>query len=385
LHFGIRSFTLLVAALQAVIIVIFLLSRNREQGRVSDRLLAAFLFFYAATLSEHIAGWMGWYEGQYLTFFPFGSSFIFPPLAWMYVKSITDTGYRFTKKEVRHFIPAAIYLAVHFSIWPIEPNRKLEILAVMSRYGFYYLQSAVDIAIFVLYTWLAAQHYLKYRRWLPTEFSNTGRLTLLWMRNFLWLFVLSCLLNLLFTVLGIFIDDFSYGEFYWELLIRAIIVYYLGISGYGYSQQQKIHFTEAALHAEPLPIAPAVNQPATPELEPVRQKLLHCITEQRPYLEPELTLAQLAAMLQLSPAAVSQTINTCFGKNFNDFINSYRVEAVIQSLRADEHHTQTLLGIAYNSGFNSKATFNRVFKKNTGRSPREFIEQELPGASLLTD
>ena len=60
--------------------------------------------------------------------------------------------------------------------------------------------------------------------------------------------------------------------------------------------------------------------------------------------------------------------------NFNDFINHYRIEAVKVKLREGEHQQTTLLGIAFDSGFNSKATFNRAFKKSTGTTPKNFIE-----------
>ena len=63
--------------------------------------------------------------------------------------------------------------------------------------------------------------------------------------------------------------------------------------------------------------------------------------------------------------------------NFNDFINYYRVLAVQEKLKGGEHKRQTLLGIAYDAGFNSKATFNRAFKKVTGLSPKEWLEKEI--------
>jgi AraC-like DNA-binding protein len=59
--------------------------------------------------------------------------------------------------------------------------------------------------------------------------------------------------------------------------------------------------------------------------------------------------------------------------NFNDYINHHRVESVKKAFTNGEHKTTTLLGIAYDCGFNSKATFNRAFKKNTGLSPKEYI------------
>ena len=94
--------------------------------------------------------------------------------------------------------------------------------------------------------------------------------------------------------------------------------------------------------------------------------------KEKPYLDPELTLRDLARILGMNTTHLSQTINKGFGKNFNDFINEYRIEMVKKKLLSGERSNATLLELAFESGFNSKATFNRSFKKFTGKSPREF-------------
>ena len=106
-----------------------------------------------------------------------------------------------------------------------------------------------------------------------------------------------------------------------------------------------------------------------------RKKLQAYIESEKPYLNPSITLAELASKIGLHPNELSQIINKEEGMNFNDYINSHRVEAVkasIQSGRADQF---TLLTIAYESGFNSKATFNRTFKKFTNQSPSQFLKE----------
>jgi YesN/AraC family two-component response regulator len=95
---------------------------------------------------------------------------------------------------------------------------------------------------------------------------------------------------------------------------------------------------------------------------------------QKPHLEAELTLTDLAKQLNTNTSVLSKVINDGTGRNFNDFINSYRVQEVINKLKSGEQRRQTLLGIAYDCGFNSKATFNRSFKKVTGKTPKEYID-----------
>jgi AraC-like DNA-binding protein len=63
--------------------------------------------------------------------------------------------------------------------------------------------------------------------------------------------------------------------------------------------------------------------------------------------------------------------------NFNDFVNKKRVHAVIEKLEAGKHTIHTLLGIAFECGFNSKSTFNRAFKRHTMLSPKEYIKKNV--------
>ena len=111
-------------------------------------------------------------------------------------------------------------------------------------------------------------------------------------------------------------------------------------------------------------------------------KILHLVELEKVYQDAELSLVQMAKQLKTNPTILSKVINQGFGKNFNDFVNHYRIEAVKEKLQAGEQKTQTLLGIAYDCGFNSKATFNRAFKKATGTSPKEWMERNIAVESI---
>lgn len=97
--------------------------------------------------------------------------------------------------------------------------------------------------------------------------------------------------------------------------------------------------------------------------------------EKQLYVNPGLTLPDVAGQLGTSSRQVSRAVNQGFGVNFNDFVNSYRTRALIDRLKADEHHSKTLLALALECGFNSKSTFNRAFKKYTGMTPKSYLEQ----------
>lgn len=110
------------------------------------------------------------------------------------------------------------------------------------------------------------------------------------------------------------------------------------------------------------------------DLEHWKRKVLTYFETEKAYLNPELTLSELAAKLNTNTSVLSAVINSGFGKNFNDFVNQYRVEAFKRKAAAPDSKHLTLLAIAFDCGFNSKATFNRAFKKVTDVSPKAFLD-----------
>ena len=105
-------------------------------------------------------------------------------------------------------------------------------------------------------------------------------------------------------------------------------------------------------------------------------RLLKHISEHKSYLDPELSLRALAGQIDMHPNHLSWILNKNIGKNFNEFINHYRIEA-FKSISGDrENKNLTIEGLAYESGFNSKTVFNTYFKRETGLTPRQFLNQQ---------
>jgi AraC-like DNA-binding protein len=95
------------------------------------------------------------------------------------------------------------------------------------------------------------------------------------------------------------------------------------------------------------------------------------------YLDPELNLKKVADHTGISPKIISTILNQHFRQSFNDFINAYRVREVKERLLDPENRHMTISGVALESGFNSQATFQRVFKNVTGTSPREYLALQM--------
>jgi len=111
-------------------------------------------------------------------------------------------------------------------------------------------------------------------------------------------------------------------------------------------------------------------------VESYRKKLLQFMTDEAPYLSPDVSLRSLAGMIDLQPNQLSWLLNVSLGKNFNEFINRYRVETFKALAKDPANYNITVLGLAYNSGFNSKTVFNTYFKRETGLTPKEFLKGE---------
>ena len=93
------------------------------------------------------------------------------------------------------------------------------------------------------------------------------------------------------------------------------------------------------------------------------------------YLNPDLTRQALADHLKINPNTLSHILNKNLRKSFHDFVNEYRVREVMHKIGQPEFLHYTLEGIAYESGFNSKSTFNAIFKKISGKTPRQYKKE----------
>ena len=130
----------------------------------------------------------------------------------------------------------------------------------------------------------------------------------------------------------------------------------------------------------PSDLKPVVKENKKALLDPAsvatyQARLLDHLQKEQPYLDPNVSLRSLAAQINLHPNQLSWLINERMGKNFSEFINHYRVEAFKQLAHDPKNAHITLIGLAYESGFNSKTVFNTYFKKETGLTPRQFLRQ----------
>jgi AraC-like DNA-binding protein len=105
------------------------------------------------------------------------------------------------------------------------------------------------------------------------------------------------------------------------------------------------------------------------------EKILSIMKSQKPYLNPDLDLTGLSELANMNLKVTSHLINHDLKTNFYEFVNKFRVEEFKYLVQGKDSDKFSLLGLAFECGFNSKSTFNHIFKKFTGQTPKEFYLQ----------
>lgn len=118
--------------------------------------------------------------------------------------------------------------------------------------------------------------------------------------------------------------------------------------------------------------------------EQMKRKLKHIMHQEKAYLNPELTLNDLSVLAEVKLPDLSSFINTSLGKNFNDYVNDYRVDEFKKLVKSEATDPRaTMMELAYESGFNSKASFNRIFKEHTGKTPTQYRREVKSSSDVL--
>jgi AraC-like DNA-binding protein len=339
-------------------------------------------FFRVAGIYAQNAGWY---------FAPIYYSLAFGPLLYFYARSLVNHDFRLRPAHLWHFLPVLLQAGLYVG---------LRLLSYQQRNWFWHhVHRPYTYRLEFIGTWLSLMLYLglslrllrAYRRYLDDNFSETSQLRLRWLRVLLLVLAVVSAQWLVELVLREFFGLYYRYDYSTELL--GAVVFLIGVVGLRQADMRAVHFAPDEAPAEPAAPAAAADQPlpapgsavpevveAAPEPRPqpavdaqVLARIRRALEEEELYRNPTLTLAELAAHTGLPARLISFTVNQGCGKSFNELVNGYRVAEVQRRLAAtDDAARLTLLGIAFESGFNSKTTFNRIFKQLTGLAPSEY-------------
>lgn len=346
----------------------FALLGLKSGNRSANRVLSLTVFLISASIGHGILTYTNlYYQLPHLILIGHPVSYMFGPLLLIYFNFLTNKSYRFDKRTFATFLPFCISL---FTLMPFYLKSGVEKLALLASFlanGELYLPSQVigilAIPHMIIYLAIIWKKVTVHKKLIRESYSHTAEVNLQWIHYFIILYSVSFLLMIPATVLRLS------GNLNLQFeriipLIAALSMYYFGYMGF---QQQSID--------EPLPDKEIQRKSSTSPLPPAavedyKQKLLYLLETDKIYRDPELTLTDLSRELEISRNQLSHVINSEFNMNFFSLINSYRI-AEIKELILQQAETP-LLNLAMDAGFNSKATFNSVFKKMTGTTPSHF-------------
>ncbi|MEN0005571.1 MAG: AraC family transcriptional regulator [Bacteroidota bacterium] len=388
--FGMRTSLLLLGFVQGIIFVVLSWRRGVEEERLSDRLLAVLLLLLCLYIAQYMLGFAGWYDSHnfltvFMFYFPFHHYLLIPPIVFYYFRSLTNSEFKLEQKDWWHFLPGALYILWYLLSFLYEVVLQQMMLGVplplfyeTKGYWAQFNQDLFQDVIFILgfvstyfYLVLTFREYSKYKTYVEANFSQADQLKFTWLRNILIAVIIGFTLNWMIILLDAFVLPMTYRQFWFSHLGVAILIYFLSILGYSSRPNPRV---KLAFDPTTISPAPTSSTELDADLLPIKDRLAKLMKQEHPYLNPELNLKELAQGVRATPSQLSKVINSGFGKNFNDFINEYRVEAIKEKLRAGEAELHTLMSIALDCGFNSKATFNRAFKKFTAQSPKAYLE-----------
>lgn len=363
----------------SLLLWILLLIRGYKNQRLSDKLLGWIMFILAMELQDYTFGFAGinflWDE---LNGFPRSVSLLFGPIVYFYFLAQTNRSFFLKKKHLWHFLPYAAYFVYKLFFFLQGPERVETLHQSTLDLVMTYVLRICLIVSFVFYLSKCSSIYRKYRKWSLDQFSNLELIDFRWFRNFIFSMIVWLIFREVMLVIDVIFKLDFYQDWWWNLALAAVAIY-IGLKGFSQKQPARISFDldkvdDFTKHeASVLPEKTVSIKGVDPEKVQIAKKLKEIMENDSLYLQPELNLQELAQYLQTNPALLSAAINQVFGKNFNEYINGLRIDEFVRKYNADSNRRFTLLSHAMDSGFNSKATFNRAFKKIKGKSPQEFL------------
>jgi AraC-like DNA-binding protein len=391
LHVNMLLFIAGVGLLQAIFLSC-LIYFHPKSDRTVNKFLALYIFWLSLPMSTSLVG--HFFSWQYLILMdPF--PLLAGPFLYLYVSSF--------KKRIAwsnawpHFVLFAIYMTMDvyfFNLWmeeyPQGKNVPVEILhqpASVARVSFRIVQM-------LFYVFMAKRALRSYQRSINQLFSDTSRIDLKWVRWLINGFLILVLILLCFYLV-ILMDPVHVKSII--LLNTAILTPYLYVVTFKgatqptlwqlHPEMKKEKVEEDLKETEHIELVSTGEQQrnekgslSQDKLNDLVTRTLSAMEQERMYLQTELTLQDIADHLGVPLYQASEVINEGLKKTFYNLVNGYRVEEAKRLLVDPKRKNNKILAIAFDSGFNSKTTFNTVFKKFTGFTPTEFKDQHADEA-----
>lgn len=339
------------------------------------------MFFYSRYIYQ-IPHWVGLADPL---------AYCLAPLLYLYTSSLTNSRFSLKKHHLYYFLPLPV---LYFSWIPAYLksgeekvaflfkilNQEVHILEVAYPYNLFFW--TVFLAIFSGFLFLAMSIYKLYKFNVSIKqlYSSIDAINLKWLKfllilsSFIWL---SASLSLFFDsqVLSV-IDLVAFPVFIFFISYYDLRQKRIPVTVEGFAEKDPAAFKNSLLHkptvAKEDVIKYAKSRINEEMLEELSGRLMQLVEHEKVYTKNDLSLQELADLLETSTHHLSQLLNEKMNQSFYEFINFHRVQEVMRKLALDECKHLKVLAIAFDAGFNSKTTFNAAFKKYSGLSPTEY-------------
>lgn len=316
----------------------------------------------------------------------------FSPLLYLYTSYLVSQRQRFRSIDTLHFLPFVLITLVYFIFFQDVVDFSDESFLQRDRHLWVRITfSIVFLTSVIVYTVLTFAKLIVFRRNIETQFSyRDGRLQLFWVNFLAVLFTLS---GLVVIVAG------AYNAIMFKRVVNTSLLSHIGLTTVAYAisyfglRQPSLFRAEYALEE----VKPEVGGEkktkdeekevkqrfTTAEAKALEERLIIHMSEERPYLNPELTLGELSAQINLAKHELTDLLNVYIGKNFFTFVNEFRLKAVTRRLANPDYDHLTIMAIANDCGFNSKSTFNSLFKQEFGHTPSDYKKMLRDGSIVV--
>ncbi len=311
--------------------------------------------------------------------------YLLAPTFYLSVYFFTSPKARFDRWHWMHFLPFIMMLFIESSFILQPGAEKLvvinhEVQNKSNRPTIFFAFLALVMMSIAAYLALSLKQLINHQRNVRLFSASVESINLSWL---LYLLYGVLLMFLIWAGSLLFQFDFFIATESWAYFI---IIYFIGYHAmrqpavFPFSEQEKQSIAD--IIQEDTISSAASKRPmfSSESLQVLKTNLLHLMENEKPYLDNELNLPKLARIMQLSTHEMSYLLNEGFQENFFQFINRYRIEESKRLLSdSDMMARHSMVGIAFEAGFNSKTTFNTTFKRATGLSPSAFQKQARAG------
>ncbi len=364
--YKIFDYVIIGGTIQGLFLALVVLNAKKGDKR-ANQLLAALLFLFAFSIAHRYITHelMSMSPSRFKkTAEPF--ILLIGPMFYFYLEELLFKSFKHTFKLFLHLLPFWAYFGfLLLERYALSP----ETIAVVR---FPYFNRLMWLAIVIhLGGYMYANYKMvnQYEQGLKNCYSSLDRIRLSWARYFIWVMVIA---NTLFFLL-FWAEVHGHPMLFISKaipVILSLIVYWLG---YRALLQPRIYL-EARREAEKITREEGKYKKSSLKKEDsdkMFEQLRRLMETGEVYTDPDLTLPLLAEQLNWSTNTLSRVINDSGQQNFYDFINNYRIKKVLADLQDSSKNRLSILDISFNAGFNSKATFNKVFKQKTGTTPNQ--------------